>query len=313
MLTIFACPKPFTDPHIAIIQRNAITSWTLLRPRPEIILFADEPGTAEICQELGLQHIPAVARSNYGKPLLSDIFTQAQRVATADTLAYVNSDIILTSALLHAIRIVQAKWRDAVIICTPWNLRLHHQIKFTEATWETDLRDLVDKKASPPRPIGVDIVVFPKGFYREVPPFALGGTGWDNWLIYYARRRGAPLVDATPFVVAIHQDHEHSTHSGTYVPTNESILNYQLAGHWAASFVAADAPYLLEASGRIRRRALLDLLRPRVQAIWGSPAVRRLLVKTYRLRRAIGLQRRRTGRGGRDRPVSGEEGRQGWL
>jgi hypothetical protein len=69
MLTIFACPKPFTDPHIAIIQRNAITSWTLLRPRPEIILFGDEPGVTEICKELGLRHVGEVERNEYGTPL----------------------------------------------------------------------------------------------------------------------------------------------------------------------------------------------------------------------------------------------------
>ena len=38
MLTLFAVPKPFRD-HTAMIQRNAITSWTLLRPHPQIILF----------------------------------------------------------------------------------------------------------------------------------------------------------------------------------------------------------------------------------------------------------------------------------
>jgi hypothetical protein len=30
LITLFSAPKPFTDPHIALIQRNALHSWTLL-------------------------------------------------------------------------------------------------------------------------------------------------------------------------------------------------------------------------------------------------------------------------------------------
>ena len=30
LLTLFTAPKPFTNPHIALIQRNAIRSWMAL-------------------------------------------------------------------------------------------------------------------------------------------------------------------------------------------------------------------------------------------------------------------------------------------
>ena len=54
-ITIFATPKKF-DGHIGVIQRNAITSWTHIQPKPEVILFGTEPGTAELAAELGLRH-----------------------------------------------------------------------------------------------------------------------------------------------------------------------------------------------------------------------------------------------------------------
>jgi hypothetical protein len=41
LITLFSAPKPFTDPHIAMIQRNAIYSWTLL-PDVEVILLGEE-------------------------------------------------------------------------------------------------------------------------------------------------------------------------------------------------------------------------------------------------------------------------------
>ncbi len=67
MLTLFAIPKAFRG-HINTIQRNAIKSWTLLNPKPEIILLGDDEGTAEVAQEFGLIHIPEVDRNEYGTP-----------------------------------------------------------------------------------------------------------------------------------------------------------------------------------------------------------------------------------------------------
>jgi hypothetical protein len=52
LITLFSAPKPFTNPHIAMIQRNAIKSWTLL-PDVEVILLGEEEGLAEAAHELG--------------------------------------------------------------------------------------------------------------------------------------------------------------------------------------------------------------------------------------------------------------------
>ncbi len=45
MFTLFSTPKPFRG-EFARIQRNAMRSWVALRPRPEILIFGDEEGTA---------------------------------------------------------------------------------------------------------------------------------------------------------------------------------------------------------------------------------------------------------------------------
>ena len=54
MLTLFTMPRLFRD-HIAVIQRNAIRSWTLLRPRCEIILCGDDAGVASTAAELSVR------------------------------------------------------------------------------------------------------------------------------------------------------------------------------------------------------------------------------------------------------------------
>lgn len=94
MLTIFATPKPFRG-HEGVIQRNAIGSWVPLHPECEVLLFGDEPGAAEIAQELGVRHVPGVRRSEFGTKRLDHIFARAQEMARHDILCHANCDIIL--------------------------------------------------------------------------------------------------------------------------------------------------------------------------------------------------------------------------
>ena len=90
MLTLFAIPKHFRG-HFAVIQRNAILSWNgpSSAPQPEILLFGNEEGTAEIAAELGLRHFPEVTRNEFGTPLLDDLFRQAEQHASTPLLGYV--------------------------------------------------------------------------------------------------------------------------------------------------------------------------------------------------------------------------------
>ena len=76
LVTILAMPKPFQG-HLGIIQRNAITSWTKLFPRPDIFLFGEEPGTAGIAAELQLGHLHNIQRNELGTPLLDDLIMRA--------------------------------------------------------------------------------------------------------------------------------------------------------------------------------------------------------------------------------------------
>ena len=77
MLTIFASPRAFAG-EFDVIQRNAIASWTRLRPRPQVLLIGDEPGTAAVCTELGVEHVPDVRVSEFGTPFADSMIELAE-------------------------------------------------------------------------------------------------------------------------------------------------------------------------------------------------------------------------------------------
>lgn len=244
MLTLFTIPKPFRG-HIAVIQRNAIRSWTLLQPACEILLFGDDEGTAEVAAEFGLRHIPDVARSEYGTPLVNDLFEQAQQRATHDLLCYVNADILLMSDFMAAVR--RIPFRRFLMAGRRWDLDLEQAWDF-QPGWENRLREYTLRYGKLHPPVGIDYFVFTRGLWEDIPPFAIGRTAWDNWLIYEARARGAPLIDATRAVMAVHQNHDYAHVPGGFEEAwkgPEAERNRALMGDFDHLYTLTDATWFL--------------------------------------------------------------------
>jgi hypothetical protein len=207
MLSIFATPKPFIG-NIGTIQRNAIRSWTLLRPEPEIILVGNEEGTADLCKELCLKHIAHVERNKYGTPLLDDIFKKAHELTSYNTLCFLNADIIMMNDFMVAAeRVIKSKSRF-LLIGERWDFDLHEPLDYNRPAWEKDLIDRVKRYGIRHGFSGVDYYLFPKGIFGDIPPFAVGRPYYDNWLIWRARFLSVPVIDATRVITSIHQNHE---------------------------------------------------------------------------------------------------------
>ena len=96
LITVFTSPKPFTDPHINVIQRND-RSWLELGDEVEVLLLGDEDGMEEFAAEFGIAHIKEIKCNQMGTPLVSSLFDTARENSSSELLAYVNADIILIS------------------------------------------------------------------------------------------------------------------------------------------------------------------------------------------------------------------------
>jgi hypothetical protein len=208
LITLFSAPKPFTDPHIAMIQRNAIKSWTLL-PDVEVILLGEETGLAEAAKELGVKHISNVARNEAGVPLISSMFQLARENSNSDLLCIINADMILMADFVEAAR-RSCMLRDKYILLSQrWDLDITQPIEFTEG-WQNRLRSAVSSQNNLHRPAGSDFFLFPKSCYEDIPDFTIGRAGWDNWMIYKARKEGWLVIDCTPSIMVVHQNHDYS-------------------------------------------------------------------------------------------------------
>ena len=219
LITLFSAPKPFTDPHIAMIQRNAIKSWTLL-PEVEVILLGKETGLAEAARELGVKHLPNVMCNESGTPLISSMFQLARENSNGELLCIINADMILMPDFVEAARIIHAGGRVAegisrphrknfVLLSQRWDLDVTQPLDFSNG-WDNRLRSTVHGQGVLHRPAGSDFFLFPLSTFHEVPDFTIGRAGWDNWMIYKARKEGWAVIDCTPSIMIIHQNHDYS-------------------------------------------------------------------------------------------------------
>jgi len=282
VLTLFSIPKPFHG-HTEIIQRNAIKSWTLMRPRPEIVLFGDEKGTAEAARSFSVGHVPQVARNEYGTPLVNDLFEQAQRMAAHDVLCYVNADIILMSDFSQTVNRVVAWKNDFLVVGRRWDLEIGESLDFCP-DWEKKMRSRLESSGVLHAATGMDYFVFPRGMWRDIPPFAIGRTTWDNWLVYRARAMPVPVVDATTALVVVHQNHDYlhlAAKAGDVWEGPEAKENLKLAEGWKHAFTLNDATHVLTHDGprfAISWKYLLRRLRT-LPTLYPVPKLSTLLIK----------------------------------
>jgi hypothetical protein len=251
-LTIFTAPKPFTNPHIAVIQSNAVQAWKLLADA-EVILIGDEAGIPEAAREFGVKSVPDVERDERGIPLVNSVMEIGHKYSESPVLCYANADMILMSDLMRAARQVSEQARDFLVVGQRWDLDQKEPLDFS-GDWESRLRLDVARRGKFYSPWGIDYFIFPRHLYTEVPNFTIGRPAWDNWMVFRAHTAFGMAIDATRDVLVVHQNHDYSHLPGNKPPYGSEVArsNLSKAGGRKRVFNILDTDHEL-AGGRIRR------------------------------------------------------------
>ena len=249
-LTLFTTPKPFIDPHICMIQRNALQNWKSLGDDVQVIMVGDEEGMAEAAREFGVLHLPQVEHNRLGTPLVQSIFSLAREASDSPLLCYANADILFFPGFVNSVRQAAAQAERFLLIGQRWDLDIREPISFS-GNWAERLEKRVRQQGQLHTPAGSDYFVFPRSLYQSIPDFAIGRVGWDNWMIYYGVQQGWAVIDGTPDVMVIHQNHDYSHLPGDKPSYNskEGQANIQIARQEAGEF----SGYLLLDTNRVLR------------------------------------------------------------
>lgn len=280
MISLFTVAKPFRG-HAELIQRNAIRSWRASCNDAQIIVYGDEPGTRENCEDLGVDFGGAIFRSEFGRFLVSDAFNQIRKRSEFELLGYVNCDIILLDDFRRSLEaLVREGPRRFLLSARRRLVDVNETLSFERESDREALRSAALRTGSLDGYSALDCFVFPRSFGFEMPAFAVGQIAWDNWMVYQAIQDGVPVIDATHDCVLIHQNHEVFS-GGPFC--EEAKRNLTLAGGFKNQATLRDATWLLW-DGELRRPELL----PRAyQSVVKLGPIRKLLHFTRLLKRLL--------------------------
>ena len=246
LITLFTAPKPFTNAHIRLIQRNALASWQALGPEVAVALVGNEPGIAEAAAEFGFAHLPQVQTNTLGTPLISSIFSLARNLSDSPYLAYVNADILLFPDFVDCSRRVGEAVESFLMVGRRWDLRVEEPLRF-DPEGQAALLERLRTAGQLHARTGSDFFIFPRACFQLIPDFTVGRAGWDNWMIYHARAQGWHAIDVSADLTIIHQDHDYShlPDGQRHYRLPETGENVRLGGGWRTVFTLDDASHQL--------------------------------------------------------------------
>jgi hypothetical protein len=197
------------------VQTDALLSWKNLKPKPEIIIIGNDPGTAEICKKHGFIHVTDVKCSSTGTPICIDFIRQAEKRASNDIMLLCSGDIYITQDTIEAAKAI-SKEKDEFCVVP--------RKKFVDIENGKVVRDVICGTGTPWATWqGGDYWLHSKGIFEGMPDFLIGRHYLERWMYRWLCNKDA-LIDGTLAITCLHQKHPHEMRDGH----GEVKFNYQL-------------------------------------------------------------------------------------
>ena len=224
MITIFSHPRPFTG-EFDELQRAAIASWMGLSETNVLLLGKD---AEKVALGLEIDWAPITGYNEHGTALVNSIFETGHAHARGDVLVQISSDIILSgdsAEVFHAVAVLN---RPFVV----------------GARFDMDRGEYGEPVMRKHPGSAADWFAYKRGTLGEIPPFAVGRTIYDQWLMWAAQELWSmDVIDATDDVFAIHPAHSYPEYGEKrkMLDSQERKVNHELARK-----AGYDKPYNVE-------------------------------------------------------------------
>jgi hypothetical protein len=214
IITFFTTIRPIysdTPPEIYLLQRAAITSWSQLRPPPNILIGGNN--YTETAPFLNIPRTKSLLNLTinlaFDLPTLDSVFRNAYKEVTSDYLVFINSDIFVNQKFMDAIKHVLAVYPPRKIMMSGIRHNVDADFKMLDKWSPSELLDHFRKHGKPFIACGQDYFLLKKGMFSELPPYLCGRPAADNWLIGYSMLHKDEIfgIDASQFIDVYHINH----------------------------------------------------------------------------------------------------------
>ena len=210
---IFSSPKP-RQANTEAVQISAFRSWRRIFPKARILLFGDGATWESFAREEGLELAGPLPLGEEGGEVIRFLFEKTSKLAGDGLAMYLNSDILLDPSALTAVARLESlpgPWLASARRCclTEWAGPALKQ----DEEWQRFYQRAREESVWGPA-CAMDMFLFRGLSFEAMPPFLIGHRGWDNWMIYHARRQNISVIDVSAAMRIIHCDHDYSYAAG---------------------------------------------------------------------------------------------------
>ena len=150
--------------------------------------------------------------NEFGTPYLDAAFQRAQQIAQNDLMCYVNADIILFDDIL--VTLEHIPFDKFMVVGSRWDIDVDQLIDFHIPSSRQSFKNAVLSNACLKHQLGSDYFIFKKDSLGDLPTFVVVRPYWDYWMIYNARAKHFPVIDASHSIMDVHQNHRYAHVSG---------------------------------------------------------------------------------------------------
>ena len=214
------------------VYRNIIRNWNSFQPAIQPLVFTSDHDVFEEAFQNQWMALPEKSnRKCAGPPLLPHMFVDAKmRVDDAFLYGFSNADILFSDNLLRTIKFLETspdlRNKSFMVIGRRTNFDFHlHAAEFIS-------KDDIDKLVSQTEQVqkSSDYFFTTKDFpWDKVAPLSIGRPAFCRWVMSYAHKIGAIVIDATITISALHLTTEDGNKSswhlvGNGVHCNEDVI-----------------------------------------------------------------------------------------
>ncbi len=232
-ITLLSTFKRLDDDEYNLSIRNSVESWKkAILPHGNIILFDDLKGRIKGLSNIDdITVIEELKKNRWNIPTLDYMFHQAKEAyPRTQYICYVNGDIILPDDFYDRIAPLFELKTEFMLGASPFDIPCPFFINYSDKDWYTKV---ISQHGGYWRgDVAIDLFLFTRNALRRIPPFAVGRSAYDNYLIGHGKEVTGTLINGTRGIGAIHQDHDYRPFKNFYhvVSLPEAEKNKKIAG-----------------------------------------------------------------------------------
>ncbi len=258
MITLFSTPKDFKE-EFSTIQKNAFSNWRSLSDKMEILIMGSSEGAEEAAKSIGAKFLGKIPTTSRNTPTIPGLFETAEKYSKNQMLCYLNSDILLPQNFLQVIKVLNRLEKNFLAIGHRWDLDVDKIIDFNNQSELREFWFFANQNSIQHACTGIDYFIFKKRTFKKLPQLVIGRIGWDNWLLWKARRMMIPVIDITYDLQVMHQNHSYKfknykTQSDTFL-SDGAKANVNITKNKTLNIL--DANYQME-NGEIKKKNSKD-------------------------------------------------------